>query len=192
MRDRIGMLRDDALEWCRGRHWQWRVPLLALLAYVGWRELTDPDYAGLFAGITFGIHELGHLVFAFLGEWMMFAGGSLAQLLGPVGVMALMLRQRDYFGAAVGGVWLSTSLVDLATYIGDAQARELELLGMGGEPTHDWAWLLESMGLIAHDTAIASGVRALALLVLAAAVALGGWLCLTMARTPPEPEAAAS
>lgn len=184
--------RQDAVDWCRGRYWHWRGALLVLLGLGALRALRDDDYAGLFAGITFGVHELGHLVFAPFGLWMSVAGGSLAQLLLPIAAGALMLHYRDYFGAAVTGVWLSASLSNMAVYVADARARELTLLGFGEDPLHDWAYLLSSMGLLQADLAVARFVRLVAFVVLVLSVGVGAWLCLTMARSRPALEAASA
>ena len=185
--------REDAEAWCAGRFWHWRAPLLLFLVAGALRALRDEDYAGLFAGVTFGVHELGHLVFAPFGPWVGVAGGSLAQILLPVAAGALMLHHRDYFGVAVTGIWLSASLSNMAIYIADARARELTLLGFGEDPLHDWAYLLSSVGLLQSDLAIARLTRLVAFAVLAVSATIGAWLCLTMARQRPDPlEAAVS
>jgi len=172
----------EAREWAGGRWWQWRAPLLLFLAWDGARHLRDPDAGGLFAGITFGVHELGHLVFAFFGEFMAVAGGSLNQLLIPIGTGFLLYHYRDYFGIAVAGVWLSSSLLDLARYIGDARAQELDLVGFGEEPQHDWTWLLGQFNALGADTRIAGLTRGAGLVVLLLSLGFGGWVCLQMVR----------
>jgi hypothetical protein len=170
----------DARQWAGGRWWQWRVPLLFLLAWDGHRHLQDPDAGGLFAGITFGAHEFGHLLFAFFGEFMTVAGGSINQLLIPVGAGLLLYHYRDYFGIAVTGAWLSSSLMDLARYIGDARAQELDLVGFGEDPQHDWAWLLSRFGALAYDTRFAAWTRGAGALILAISLVFGVWVCLQM------------
>ena len=37
--------KDDARDWANGRLWQWRLPLLAYLAYGGFKHLGDEYYA---------------------------------------------------------------------------------------------------------------------------------------------------
>lgn len=175
--------RDDAVAWAAGRLWWPRALLLAYLAYAGWRHLTDPEYASIFSGITLAIHELGHVLFGPFGEWLGIAGGSITQLAAPVAAALLLLRQRDYFGFAVGGAWLSMSLSNLAVYVGDARAEALPLVSLGGgDVVHDWNYLLGSVHLLAHDTQIAAWVHAAAFLSLAASIGLGAWLCAVMAR----------
>ena len=167
----------------RIRSWQWRLPLLLWLGWTGWRHLTEPDYWSIFSGIMFGSHEFGHLFFAFMGEFMGVAGGSLMQLLVPIGAAAVLLARREYFGASVAGCWLSFSLSNLAVYVGDAVAQELPLVSFspdGGE--HDWYYLLDHFGALGYDLRLAMLVRRVALLVLVGSFLWGAWLCLRKQR----------
>lgn len=172
----------EAAAWCQGRWWQWRVPVLLLLAWDGQRHLNDPEAGGLFAGITFGVHEFGHLLFAFFGEFMAVFGGSLNQLLIPVTAGALLYYHRDFFGLAGAGAWLASSLMDLARYIGDARSFDLDLVSFGEGGQHDWAWLLGRLGLLPSDTRIAAVTRGAGALTLVASIGFGGWLCIKMWR----------
>lgn len=174
----------EAADWCWGRWWQWRAALLLLLAWDGVRHLADPDVGGLFAGITFGVHELGHLLFAFLGEFMAVLGGSLNQILVPVAAGALLYRHRDYFGIAGAGAWLASSLIDLARYIGDARSFDLDLLSFGEGGQHDWAWLLGRLGLLPYDVRIAAVTRGAGVVILAGSISFGVWLCIKMRQAP--------
>jgi hypothetical protein len=176
-------LRDDAVEWCQGKSCLWRVPILLYLAYAGFYHLTDPLYGSIFSGITLGIHELGHVILSFAGKFLMAAGGTLARLAAPACAALSFLYRRDYFGVSVAGAWLSFSMFGMATYIGDANALVLPLVALGDEADHDWAYLLETVGLIDYDRALAAGVRIAAFAILLGSLALGAWLCLMMARS---------
>ncbi len=163
--------------------WWPRALLLLYLAYAGWRHYGDREYGSIFSGLTLAIHELGHVLFGFFGEWLSVAGGSLTQLAAPVAVALILLRQRDYFGVAVGGAWLSMSLSNLAVYVADARAEELPLVSLGdGDVVHDWNYLLGSLHLLPRDTAIAGAIHAAALACLVLSLVLGAWLCAVMAR----------
>lgn len=187
LRTRLSERWADAAAWAgEGRTWPLRAALLAVLAWLGWRHLTDPDYGSIFSGITLGVHELGHLVLSPLGHWLGTAGGSLMQVLAPVAVAYGFLRQRDYFAIAVAGAWESMSLSTLAVYVADARAQALPLVSpFSGDPEHDWNYLLASVGMLAWDTRLAALVRLLAFLVLAGSVGGGAWLCVRMARSRP-------
>jgi hypothetical protein len=178
----LAALRQDAASWSIGRSWLWRLPILLYLVWAGVRHLQDPYFASLFSGITLGIHELGHLLLAWAGRFLGTAGGSLAQIAAPVAAALLLLRQRDYFGVAVGGSWVAFALFQLATYVGDARAQELPLVGLTPDPVHDWNWLLDRTGLLPLDRGLAGALRVVAFAVWAASIALGGWLLLRMTR----------
>ena len=100
----------DARAWARGRAWPPRALLLLYLGYGLVRHLADPLYGTfLFSGVTLGIHELGHVVTAVLGQFLCAAAGSAFQIAAPLATVFVFRRQDDWFGMAVGGMWLRTS-----------------------------------------------------------------------------------
>ena len=177
-------------EWAAGRSWKWRLPLFAVLAWQAVQPLNEMG-GHLFAGITFGAHEFGHLFFAVFGEWMGIAGGSLMQLLIPIGAAAVVLRSKDWFGVAVCALFLASSLGDLSWYVGDARALELDLVSFspdGGD--HDWNYLLSHAGLLRHDLALARMLRGIGWLLVLGASFFTLQLALWMAtEKPAEPDA---
>lgn len=183
-REWAAALLEDAREWCGGRLWWWRAPLLLWMAYVGVRHLADPLYTSLFGGLNLGIHEAGHLVLGWAPQFLMALGGTLFQCAAPVVSAWLFLRQPDYFAVPFCGAWLSDNLFGVATYMGDARALELPLVSVGGgSADHDWNYMLEVLGLLSLDTALAFLVRVAAFLVLAASLAGMGWVLWQMARS---------
>ncbi len=177
-------LNQDLRAWAKGRSFLIRLPLLAYLAYAGFKQLKDPFYSSWFGGLTFGIHELGHVVFRPFGEFISIAGGSFTQVVVPIIAIRILLIGRDYFGVAVVGCWESFSLYNLATYIGDAQVQVLPLLSIGGgDSYHDWEYLLVKFGLLEQDAKIATMVRFVGFLVLLASMWLGIWCCYLMAKS---------
>ena len=190
-RELLAAVLADAAAWARGRMWIPRAPLLLYLLVAGVRHLKDPEYQTLlFGGVTFGIHELGHVLFSPLGEFMSFAGGTITQLLAPLAAGAVLVLwrkdgepQRDWFGASVALCWLSFSLFNVATYVGDARDQYLELLGLSPEPQHDWAYLLGALGLLEADHALAFLARVLAFACWAASLTFGAWLLNCMRRS---------
>ncbi len=96
-------------------------------------------------------HEAGHVVFRLFGEWMMVLGGTLGQLIMPALLgAALLIKNRDPLGAAIGLWFVGVSLLDAAPYMYDALHPQLMLLsGMTGEEGgHDWIYLFSSLGLL--------------------------------------------
>ncbi|WP_411282033.1 hypothetical protein [Gemmatimonas sp.] len=132
-----------------------------------------PDSAGLFGGITLGVHELGHFLWSPFGEFMAVAGGSITQLIAPRAACLVLRRQDDRLGALVPLFWLSSSLGALAPYIADARDMALDLVSPGdGDIIHDWNYLLERLELLPMDHALADACRATAWLVLLCASVL--------------------
>ena len=168
--------------WSAGRIWWWRAPLFALLALQVLRPLREQGEWTLFSGIIFGAHELGHLFWMPFGEWMGIAGGSLTQLLVPIGAAAVVWRGKDWFGVAVCGLFLATSLAELSWYIADARTEMLDLVSFSEEgAVHDWNYLLGNAGLLKSDLAFARFTRFVSWIVLLGSTALAARLCWWMA-----------
>jgi hypothetical protein len=157
--------------------WSWLLPRVALLVALAWgdlRTMLDSETWNVFGGLTLAIHEGGHVLFSPFGQWLMIAGGSVTQVMGPIAAALMLLRQDDRYGVAVVGTWLAYSLTNLANYIGDARTMALQLVGFSDDPLHDWHYLLDSMHLLPYDTRLAGLVRTLAVGVLMASLVLAG------------------
>lgn len=171
--------------WSAGRWWWWRAPLFLLLASQVLRPLREQGDWTLFSGIVFGAHEFGHLFWSLFGEWFGIAGGSLTQLLIPVGAAAVVLRSKDWFALAICGLFLATSLAELSWYVADARTEMLDLISFSPEGgVHDWNYLLGRAGWLPHDLAFARALRFIAWLVLLLSTALAVRLCWWMATVP--------
>jgi hypothetical protein len=128
-------------------------------------------------------HEAGHLIFGIFGwDFLMSLGGSLNQVLVPAICMGtFLLKTRDPFGASLSLWWMGQSLMDLAPYIGDARALELELLGGGtGQEVegHDWEAILGALGWLQHDTFLARLAHVGGVGLMLAALVWGGYILL--------------
>lgn len=167
----------------QGMFWL-RVTLLLLFAWWGIRLIAMDVSSGAIAssflhGPLLVFHEAGHVIFSFFGEFATILGGSFMQLLMPaIIVAALLWKNEDPFGAAIGLWFFGVSLLDLAPYIYDALHPQLILLGghTGEEGGHDWMYLLDTFGL--RDSAQSLGwiVHKLGALVVLVALAWAGVL----------------
>jgi hypothetical protein len=182
--DRRG-LHWEMMEWCRGRWWIPRLLFLFWFAYMLVRYIADPAYRAIFGALNLAIHEIGHILWSPFGEFMGFLGGSLTQCLAPLVSMLLFYRQRDFFAIAFCFGWLSTNLHEVSVYIDDARTQALPLVTPGGgEPMHDWFYLLNRLGLLQMDHAIAFMVRGLGVLSMLVFLVVGGYQCWLMFRLP--------
>jgi hypothetical protein len=178
-------LRADAIEWCRGKNWLVRLPLLLFFVYALIRHLSDPLYTSILSPLNLGIHELGHLVFGFMGQFLGVAGGTLLQLAIPVFAVYNFYRQRDFFAIALSFGWLSTNFFSVATYAADARRLELPLVTPFGTENvvHDWEYLLSTMNILVYDSLLGSVFRVLAVISMMICFALGAWILWQMSRS---------
>jgi hypothetical protein len=102
-------------------------------------------------------------VFAPFGEFLGIAGGTLLQLIVPLVFCGYFALRRDFYAASIVAFWFSQSLFNVATYMADARAQLLPLVG-GEYVIHDWAWMLSRLRLLRQDETLASLVRASAAL----------------------------
>jgi len=160
------------------------VVILAGLALWSW-SLIGMDYRSGEMGESFlhrpilVFHEAGHIVFMPLGHWVMVLGGTLGQLIMPAILAgALLIKNRDPFGAAVGLWFFGVSVLDIAPYMYDALQPQLMLLsGQVGEAGgHDWIYLFTSMGLLSKAQLIGALTHKIGALVVVLALAWGTWL----------------
>jgi hypothetical protein len=181
----LSRIHHDAKLWCAGRLWQVRVPVLLYLLGVWIACSSDHRHQSIFYGVNFGIHELGHIVFAPFNDVLAALGGSILQCAAPLLAAILFLRQRDYFAIAFALAWYATNLFEVAAYSADAVEMSLPLVAPGGgEPIHDWNYALASVGWLRHTQTIAAIHRSGGHLVMATSLALGGWLVREMMNSP--------
>ena len=191
VREFLGSVVSDAVDWAdEGRSALVRAPLLVYLAYVFVRHVFNTRYFSLFDWFTVPVHELGHVVLRFGGEFVGVAGGTIFQLGFPLVAMFMFLRQRDYFAVTVGSSWLSYNMYTMATYIADSREMKLDYVtvGGGGEGIHDWDYMLTAFGLLEHDKQIAFLVRVVAFFVGVASIAAGAALVAIMAKSRNTPK----
>jgi hypothetical protein len=128
-----------------------RLLVLAAVPYVAWLVFAY-EYHFL-DGVNLAFHEAGHLFFSFFGRTLQLLGGTLGQLFFPVACCVHFLRGRQDVEAALCGVWFAESLMYAATYMADARAQALPLVG---GHIHDWHWLLSRAGLLSHSETLGS------------------------------------
>src|SRR5215469_1246611 len=108
------------------------------------------------------IHEGGHLLFRFFGnQWIYIAGGTFMQLFVPFALAVYFAFQRHVTGTAFWAFFFFENFLGIATYMADARAQALPLVTLGDPEfvIHDWHAIFSSLGLLQHDTQIATVVR---------------------------------
>lgn len=145
-----------------------------LAVYTLWCLRSADDYH-LLDALDLPIHETGHLVFAWGGEFLHTLGGTLFQLIVPLAFVVYFWRRNDRHAASVPLWWVGQNCWNIARYVADARAQELPLVG-GGE--HDWAYLLAELDRLPQDERIAGQIRLAGTGIAIAAIVLG-WVALS-------------
>jgi hypothetical protein len=187
-------VRAEAIEDCRDRSWEVRLPVVLFLVYVWIRHMVEIEYGSfIFNGINFGFHELGHIVFRPFGEFLMVAGGTILQCLMPCLAAIALWRQRDMFGIAFCLGWFATNCFGCAIYAMDARGMLNLVLyspmgqSFGADGMGDWTRMLTTLGLLEWDTKIAFAWKGLGSAAMVLCILLSGWLFWTMHRLRGEP-----
>jgi hypothetical protein len=143
------------------------VPRVALVAWLLFFSLFLYQLARgtglllLMDGVFVPIHEGGHLLFRFFGQFVMVAGGTFLQLFVPVALATYFFFQRQTQGVAFCMFFFFEQFLPIATYMADARAQDLPLLTVGDAEyvIHDWNYLFSRLGVLDHDIQIAGAVR---------------------------------
>lgn len=121
-----------------------------------------------FANLMF--HEAGHAMFGWASYSTQVLGGTIGQLLVPIGCLLFFLRRGETTAVACCAFWTFENLLYIAAYMGDARRAALPLVGSGES---DWAILFTHWGVLQHDLTIAAWTRGAGWIGMLAAV---GWL----------------
>jgi hypothetical protein len=116
------------------------------------------------------IHEGGHFFFSWYGYTITILGGTLGELIVPLLCAAYFFWHREVSGTAFCAFWFFENFPYIGTYMADARAQNLPLVGSGD---HDWGILFGQWGLLAQDQKIGAAVRTLGWLGMLGVV---GWL----------------
>jgi hypothetical protein len=181
----------DALE----DDWQ-PVPRYALIgwsvfyAFVLYELMSGGDFPKYMDGVFVPVHEGGHLIFGWFGEFIAVAGGTFLQLAAPAMLAIYFAFRRQPQGVTFCMFFFFEQFGPIATYMADARAQELPLLtvGSGDNVIHDWNYLFGKLGLLAHDTQIASAMRVMGWMGMPGIVAWFVWRGLTQTAPPPRKE----
>lgn len=149
--------------------------VLACVA-IGWFGIIEAVRIPILADVTYGFHELGHLMSWALPEAYRAMMGSLSQVLIPLGLAGyFLLFHRDFLGVSLMLAWTGVSAHETGRYIGDAVAQSMQISPY--HHVHDWAFALGALGKTAAAGELAWIVQAAGLVCIFVAMgvaALGG------------------
>jgi len=123
------------------------------------------------------IHEAGHPLFSPFGYTITILGGTLLELIAPFALFTFFFFKRETTAVAFCSFWFFENFLYIGTYMADARAQELPLVGSGD---HDWAILFSLWGVLRHDLEIGHTTRSLGWLGMLSTMA---WLTLRTYQT---------
>jgi hypothetical protein len=136
-----------------------------LIFYVGFLGYSFSAHGGsLFIDCAnLVVHEGGHNLFGWFGPTLGLWGGTLLQWLVPFLLAAYFFTQRQSTGFVFCSFFFFENWLYTATYMADARAQKLPLVTTGDPDfvEHDFHAIFSSLGVLNHDTQIASVVRLL-------------------------------
>lgn len=137
--------------------------------------------------VNLPFHEYGHVMFSVFGQFWMYLGGSLLQVLLPLApLLYFMVWQRDNFAASLMLWWSGQNLLDVAPYIADAPVRVLPLLAHDAD-AHDWWNLLRMTDALEAAPGLAALCFAAGVAVLLLSNVWGGFLLYVEVRGRTDP-----
>jgi hypothetical protein len=146
----------------------------ALLSVYGIVIARDIDEFRFLDNVDLIPHEAGHLLFSWVGEFIMVIGGTLGQLFVPVAFVVYFYLRKEKFSMSVVLFWLGQNFINVSRYVKDAQSMQMPLVSMGGgDSIHDWNYILLKLNLLRHDQGIGNAVFGLGLLIMLLSVLLG-------------------
>ena len=116
------------------------------------------------------IHEAGHSILFFFGQFIQVLGGSLFQVLIPFIFAVYFFIREDIYSSGIILLWVGESVIEVSRYAGDAILMQLPLLG-GDNVIHDWNWLLSNTNLLQHTALVASIIFTVGVLIM-----IGGFM----------------
>lgn len=118
------------------------------------------------------IHEGGHFFFSWFGYTITILGGTLGELIVPLLCGLYFFGQRELTAVAFCSFWFFENFLYIGTYMADARALALPLVGSGD---HDWEILFGQWGVLQDDQRIGGITRDLGWLGMLAVMAWLAW-----------------
>lgn len=104
-------------------------------------------------GFNLLIHEAGHPLFSFAGEFMGMLGGTLLQLLVPIGISVYFFTSLQWYAFFYSILWIGINVINISVYMKDASVMALPLVGGG---VHDWNTILSELNILSYDQIISN------------------------------------
>lgn len=122
--------------------------------------------------VEFGVHEISHLVVAFLPPVLVAAAGSAGEVTFTWLIVWAAVKARS-FSVVFGLLWVMLAMHNVGRYMADAQVMQLPLVGPGENVKHDWNFVFGQLGWLPACVAIGNTVAVLGAIIGALGLLLG-------------------
>lgn len=185
----LRFLLADAVDWAGGANWLLRLPIYAWMGVMFYQLVTkDLDLTPL-RYLETTVHEMGHWAFFLAPTWIGCPMGTIAQHALPLYGIGCFLKQRDYFAASFGLVWLASTMQYTAWYMQDTLLEEgvpLQALGEDIDYIHDFQYMFGKLHVIPYSIEIGQAYWILACVIATLGLLLGAWLLFRMVFPKPD------
>ena len=117
------------------------------------------------------MHEAGHSIFFFTGEFTQAVAGSAFQILVPLVFAGYFYLRRDFFSGSLLIFWAGQNIINVSVYASDSVAMQLPLI-CGDACIHDWNYILNSLGMIRYTDIIGHSIYVVGVSVIILAMCL--------------------
>src|SRR5689334_10531926 len=147
-------------DYIRGKVWYWYLPLWLLGAYIFFQlfqlDMAHEQMPGVLMvpySFNFGMHEIAHIVVAFLPAILVASAGSMSEIILGVVLIVMALWQRSYFAILFCALWFALSCQSAGQYMADAVPQHIPLVSLGGalsgqDAHHDWNFVFGQLHLL--------------------------------------------
>jgi hypothetical protein len=101
------------------------------------------------------IHEAGHTLCFFFGQFIQILAGSALQILFPTTFSLYFYIKGDYYSSSLLLFWIGQNIINVSIYVSDSIIMQLPLLG-GDNVIHDWNYILSRLGILQYANRIGS------------------------------------
>ena len=162
--------------------WVFYVYLFISILHFSVEDSQNIFLAGMYF-VEFGVHEISHIVMAFLPPVMTALAGSVGEITFTLLVVLAAFKEKAHYAAIFGLLWFMLAMNSVGRYIADARSQNLPLVGPGETVTHDWHFILSEWNSLSLDTTLGTAVRMMGDVVGLLALCWGLWLIVSLFRT---------
>jgi hypothetical protein len=178
--------------------WYWYLPLWLFGAYVFVKLLAFNMLGSLPIvllvpySFDFMLHEMAHIVTAFLPSIMTASSGSFSELLLGTGLVLGGFWFRNYFAIMFCCLWFDLTAQSAGTYMADAIPQQLPLVSLGGalsgqDPLHDWHFVFGKLHMLGASAFVGNSLRLVGHLVGLFGLLFAGWIIYQIAAATQKP-----